>query len=310
MAKSKNAPPNDDPSVASQAGAWIDAPNGYKLSILNGKVVCKNAKGALLASLPAALKEDPITDQLQALVSWLEEHQLECLHIVERWMLRSLIIPSQTLLEVWRDPDWKSAMTNLAIAPANSAGKINTESIGLLKDTDSKKGLGIVDVDGESKWLSSPNVAFVHPILIGELEDLRELVTDLGITQPIEQLYRPVFSPTTAQLSLNAILDYQGGEFEQLNYALGHCKRLGYPVRGGYAICKVWEGNSPLEARFYIGSEHPESQTFTGDLIFVDANQQAVPVRDVGPVTFSEGIRMATAIYAKRKVEKQEEGDA
>jgi len=310
MAKSKKAPPKDLAFSPTQLGTWVDAPNGYKLSIVNGKVVCKNAKGTLLASVPATLKEDPITDQLQALVSWLDEHHLECLHTVERWMLRSLVIPSQTLLEVWRDPDWKSAMTNLAIAPADISGKVDTESIGLLKDADPQRGLGIVDVDGESKWLNSPNVAFVHPILIGELDELRELATDLGIMQPIEQLYRPVFAPTPNQLALSAILDYQGGEFEQLNYALGHCKRLGYPVRGGYAICKVWEGQSPLEARFYIGSEHPESQTFTGDLIFVNANQQAVPVRDVGPVTFSEGIRMATAVYAKRKVEKQEGGEA
>lgn len=310
MAKSRNAPPRDDDSATPQSGAWIEAPNSYKLSILNGKVVCKNAKGAILSSLPAALKEDPLTDQLQALVSWLAEHHLECLHTVERWMLRSLIIPTQTLLEVWRDPDWKSAITNLAIAPSNTKGHVNTESIGLLKDVHPQRGLGIVDVDGESKWLHSPNVAFVHPILISELEDLRELATDLGITQPIEQLYRPVYAPAPSQLPLNAILDYQGGEFEQLNYALGHCKRLGYPVRGGYAICKVWEGESPLEARFYIGGEHPESQAFTGDLIFVNAQQQAVPIREVGPVTFSEGVRMATAIYSKRKIEKQEGGDA
>jgi len=310
MAKSKSVPPQDEASKTSQSGAWLDAANSYKLGILNGKVACKNPKGTVLSSLPASLKEDPITDQLQALVGWLEEHQLECLHTVERWMLRSLVIPSQTLFEVWRDPDWRSAMIHLAIAPASSKGKIDTDNIGLLKDVDPPKGLGVVDVDGESKWLRSPNIAFVHPTLIGELDDLRELATDLAIAQPIEQLYRPVYSPTPAQLSLNAILDYQDGKFEQLNYALGHCKRWGYPVRGGYAICKVWEGESPFEARYYIGSEHPESETLTGDLIFVNAKQQAVPIREVGPVTFSEGMRMAAAIYAKRKVEKQEGGDA
>ncbi len=51
---------------------------------------------------------------------------------------------------------------------------------------------------------------------------------------------------------------------------LGHLQRLGYPVRGGYATCKVWEGTSPLEARYYVGSDSPDSPTWTGDLIFVD----------------------------------------
>lgn len=302
MAKTK-APKLDS---AESPQAWIDGPNSYKLGIQNGKVVCQNAKGNQLASLPAALKEDPTTDQLQALVTWLEDHRLECLHTVERWMLRSLIIPRQTLVEVWPDPDWRAALENMVIAPATSGGKVDRDQYGLLKNADANKGVGVIDVDGESKWLKSPCVAFLHPILIGELDDLRDLANDLGVVQLVEQLYRPVFRPATQQLPLTSISDYENGEFEQLNFALGVCKRLGYPVRGGYATCKVWEGTSPLEARYYVGSESPESQTFTGDLIFVDDKQQAIAIRDVGPVTFSEGVRMASSIYAKRKVEKKE----
>ena len=286
--------------------AWIDGPNSYKLGLQNGKVVCQNAKGNQLSSLPVALKEDPITDQLQALATWLDDHGVECLHTVERWMLRSLIIPRQTLIEVWPDPAWRTALENMVIAPSTSSGKVDREQYGLLKNADAKKGVGVIDVDGESKWLKSPCVAFLHPILIGELDDLRDLANDLGVVQSVEQLYRPVFRPAKEQLQLNSIRDYENGEFEQLNFALGVCKRLGYPVRGGYSTCKVWEGISPLEARYYVGSDSPESQTFTGDLIFVDDKQQAITIRDVGPVTFSEGVRMASSIYATRKVEKNE----
>ena len=231
--------------------SWIDGPNSYKLGLHNGKVVCQNAKGKQLATLPAALREDAITDQLHALASWLDDHRMECLHTVERWMLRSLIVPRQTLIEVWPDPDWRTAMENMVIAPTTSSGKVDHELVGLLKDADAKKGVGVIDVDGESKWLKSPCVAFLHPILIGELDDLRDLANDLGVVQSVEQLYRPVFRPTKEQLLLNSIRDYENGEFEQLNFALGVCKRLGYPVRGGYATCKVWEGTSPLEARYY-----------------------------------------------------------
>ena len=79
-------------------------------------------------------------------------------------------------------------------------------------------------------------------------------------------------------------------------------------MRGGYACSKVWENASPIEARYWIGSDDPESETYTGELIFVDGDQKPVKIADVGRVTFSEGVRMATQIYAKRKVEKQEEG--
>ncbi len=302
MAKSKTS------SIGSTetTPVWIDGPNSYKIGLQNGKVVCQNAKGSQLATLPAALKEDPVTDQLQALVTWLDDHRMECLHTVERWMLRSLIIPRQALIEVWPDPDWRTALENMVIAPSTSLGKVDREQYGLLKDAHIMKGVGVIDVDGESKWLKSSCVALLHPILIGELDDLRELANDLGVVQSVEQLYRPVFRPTKEQLQLTSIRDYENGEFEQLNFALGACKRLGYAVRGGYATCKVWEGTAPLEARYYVGSESPESQTFTGDLIFVDDKQQAVTIRDVGPVTFSEGVRMASSIYAKRKVEKKE----
>ncbi len=302
MAKTKA--PNLGSAENSQA--WIDGPNSYKLGLQNGKVVCLNAKGNQLATLPAVLKEDPITDQLQALATWLDDHSMECLHTVERWMLRSLIVPRQTLIEVWPDLDWRTALENLIIAPATSSGKVDFEQFGMLKSADVVKGVGVIDVDGESKWLKSPCVTVLHPILIGELDDLRDLANDLGVVQSVEQLYRPVFRPAKEQLQLNSVRDYENGEFVQLNFALGVCKRLGYPVRGGYATCKVWEGASPLEARYYVGSESPESPTFTGDLIFVDDKQQAIPIRDVGPVTFSEGVRMASSIYAKRKVEKSE----
>ncbi len=293
-------------SSAESTTAWIDGPQSYQLGIQQGKVVCKNPKGKELASLPAAIKDDPVTDQLQALVTWLEDHRMECLHTVERWMLRSLIIPRQTLVEVWPDPDWRASLENMVIAPSGADGHVERDHYGLLKDADANKGLGIIDLDGESKWLQSPCVAFLHPILIGELEELRDLANDLGIVQPVEQLYRPVFRPLPTQIELTSIRDYEDGEFDQLNFALGHCKRLGYPVRGGYATCKVWEGVAPLEARYYVGSESPESPTITGDLIFVDQKQQSVPIRNVGPVTFSEGVRMASSIYAKRKVEKAE----
>jgi hypothetical protein len=272
----------------------------------DGKVVCQNPKGSKLASLPASLKEENITDQLQALASWLDDHRMDCRHTVERWMLRSLIVPREVIVEVWPDLDWRASLENMVIAPANDSGAIDLEKVGLLKDIDAKKGLGVVDVDGETRWLKSATFAIPHPILIGDLDDMRELASELGIVQQIEQLYRPVFQPTKKQLELRSIRDYENGAFDQLSFALGVCRRLGYPVRGGYATCKVWEGLSPIEARYYVGSESPEAPTETGDLIFVNQEQNAIAIRDVGPVTFSEGIRMASSIYAKRKVEKKE----
>lgn len=72
---------------------------------------------------------------------------------------------------------------------------------------------------------------------------------------------------------------------------------------------KVWEDATPIEARYWIGNEYPESETYTGELLFVDSEQEPQQVGDVGPVTFSEGMRMASQIFAKRSVEKEEGED-
>lgn len=290
--------------------AWIDGPRGYAVGLQDGKLVCRNPGGKQLATVPNWLKDDEIADRLVALAQWLDEHRLECQHTVERWMLRSLVVPRDVVTAVWPDSDWRDALRDLVVAPADARGKVDYAASGLLREVDAKRGLGVVDRDGESQWFKSAALAVPHPILIGDLRELRELAADLGVRQTVDQLYRPVYQPTAEQKERKSIGDFAGGLFEQLNFASGLCRRLGYPVRGGYATCRIWEGVSVLEARYYIGDESPESPTWTGELIFVDTAQRPVRIGDAGAVAFSEGMRMAAAIYAKRKVEKSEEPES
>lgn len=284
--------------------AWVPGERDYKIGLRSGKVVCQNPKGQTLASLPKWLKESESAESLRALAEWLDEHRSECMHAVERWMLRSLPIPRDVLQEVWPDADWRECLENLVVAPVNAQGEPDFENAGLLRAVESKRGVGVIDLDGETQWHKSTGMMVLHPILIADLTELRELASDLAITQIIDQLYRPINQPTAAQQNLKSIDDYAGGVFEQLNFALSQCRRLGYPVRGGYATCRIWERNTMTEARYYVGDEYPEAETYTGQLVFVDAGQQAVKISELGAVTFSEGVRMAAAIYAKRKVEE------
>lgn len=293
--------------VAQSEIAWVPGERDYKIGLCSGKLVCQNPKGQTLASLPKWLKESDAAESLLALAEWLDEHRSECLHTVERWMLRSLLIPRDVLQEVWPDANWRECLENLVIAPVDAHGQPDFESTGLLREVESKRGLGVIDLDGETQWHKSAAVMVPHPILIADLAELRELASDLSIKQTVDQLYRPVNQPTEGQKNLKSVNDYADGVFEQLNFALSHCRRLGYPVRGGYATCRIWENDTMTEARYYVGDEYPEAETYTGQLVFVDAGERAVKIGDLGAVTFSEGVRMAAAIYAKRKVEKSTE---
>lgn len=150
-------------------------------------------------------------------------------------------------------------------------------------------------------------IAIPHPILLNELNDFRQLTIELGVQQKLDQLFRQTWAPAKEQQEGTSINDFSGGKFAQLNHALGLCRRLGYRVSGGYACSPVGEHGTQVEARFWIGADYPEGETWTADLIFTDSNEHSIPVKNVGPVAFSEGMRMAAAIYAKRIVEKTEE---
>ena len=288
---------------------WIAVDDKYALGIEGGKLVGRNAAGKKLASVPKELKESELAEQLTALCEWLADHRTECLRRVETWMLRSLAVPCDVVRAVWPDPDWSDALRNLVVMPADAHGKADPAQTGLLRDINPKRGIGVVDRDGETQWISTAQILIPHPILIDGLTELREIAADMSFSQPIEQLFRPVFAATEEQKELTRLADFSNGKFDQLNFATGLCRRLGYPVRGGYACSKIWENAKPIEARYWVGDEFPESETYTGDLIFVDSDQQPQQIGKVGPVAFSEGVRMASQIYAKRKVEKQEGGE-
>lgn len=91
-----------------------------------------------------------------------------------------------------------------------------------------------------------------------------------------------------------------------LMHAVGKARSLGYKVRGGFATCKTWDAGAVSEARYWIGADSPDAETYTGLLSWVDDRERALPLAEVGPVAFSEGMRMASAIYAARVVEKPE----
>ena len=59
------------------------------------------------------------------------------------------------------------------VVAADAQGSPQTEQTGLLRDVDAKKGIGVVDRDGETQWLKAPQVLIPHPILIDGLDDLR-----------------------------------------------------------------------------------------------------------------------------------------
>jgi hypothetical protein len=301
----------DDP-VADENGViiedgfrWIPGDKGYCLALKGKKLYARNAKGKKLASVPAALKKTELAEQLLALRDWLQQHRQECTDSVETWILRSLPVPRDVLASVWIDEAWRGVLENLVVAPLAKSG-FDQDVAGFLRGVDVKKGIGVVDLDGETQWLKAQTIAVPHPILLDELSDFRELATELDLKQQADQLFRETWKFDAKDFEkTHTVTRFAGAEFQMLSHANGAAKSRGYRVRGGSATCTVFEGGSQIQARYWIGEGEPEYETWTGDLSFVDSEEKAVELKKVGPVAFSEGMRMAAAIYSKRYIEEE-----
>jgi predicted DNA-binding WGR domain protein len=281
---------------------WIDAGDGYRLALREGKLACRGPKGQLLASVPKDVKASPVAMDLIEVRDWLDTHARECVTQVESWMLRSLPTPREVLASVWPDHAWRTALENAVVVPADDPTRA-----GFFRGVDDKRGIGVVNLDGETVWIDAATVTLPHPILLAELDDFRALAAELKLSQGIAQLFRETFAkPKELSPTETAIKDYRNGKFAALQHALGVARKHGFRVSGGNALARVWQEGRVYEARYWIGSEDPASETWTDELVWVDDRERVMPLGDVHPVAFSEGMRMAGTIYAARVIEKEQ----
>ena len=239
--------------------------------------------------------------QLRQVADWLTRHEANCLTQVETWMVRSLPVPFGALVRVWPDPAWQRALRDLVVRPVAEGSEA-----GLLRAVEAEQGVGLVTLDGDTVFVPTAAVEVPHPVLLDDLPELREFVADLGVEQAVSQLFRDVVPrPSGLPARNTSVSDWANGEFAELRHLTGRASSLGYAVRGGYASTRIWEGGRALDARYWLGSDAPESPAWTGELGWVDEQSRPVPLAEVGPVAWSEGARMAARIHAGRKSEDE-----
>ncbi|MER5339089.1 protein of unknown function [Streptomyces sp. OV198] len=287
---------------------WIETSSGYAVTLDGAQVRCRNAAGRTLKQVPAKLRDDVEVVRLRQLAEWLERHERECRSQVDTWIVRSLPVPADLLARVWPDAAWQAALRDLVVAPVDTDGTVALERAGFLRDADPEQGLGVVDLDGDSVRLAARTVVIPHPVLLEDLEELREFAAELGVEQGAGQLFREVWPrPDERDGAAFEWSAYAGGKFEELRHATARAGSYGYRVRGGYAVCPLVENGVAVEAAYWIGADYPEAETRTGGLEWRAAGGRRLPLREVGPVAWSEGVRMAALVYAGRVVNGEDE---
>ncbi|MFC9585167.1 DUF4132 domain-containing protein [Streptomyces yangpuensis] len=289
--------------------AWLAAGEGYEIALVEGRVAARSvtgrAAGRQLKTLPKALKDHPEVDRLRRLAEWLDRHAAACVAQVDSWMVSSLPVPTELLARVWPDEAWQNALRDLAVVGDDP------DEVGFLRDATADGELKVVNLDGETVRLSPRTVTLPHPVLLPDLDDVREFAAELGIVQQVEQIHRATWlKPDEVSATATEVRDYAGGVFPTRFSLAARATALGYRVSGGYATCKVRDAGtgSGTEAAVWIGEPYYDDETTTGALSWHDEDGRAVRLTNVGPVAWSEGMRMAAALYAGRKIE--EGGDA
>lgn len=296
------APPA--PPVAEDG--WVAGPDGYQLSLRDGKLVARNKAGKVLSAVPKEVKASAAARGLLEAVEWMERHEAECKAQVEQWLLRSLPVPTRVLVEVWDDPAWRAALSDLLAAPVGEDDQVDLAKIGLLRGVSAERGLGLVTLDGDTRWTKAASVLLPHPVLVGALDEWRELLNEINGRQGVDQLFREVFRPEAGLAPTGSYLStWSGGEFPMLMHAMGEARKRGYRVAGGNSCIRLLEAGRMLEARFELGEGDPMWETTTGSVYWVDEREQILEFQQVGPVAWSEGCLMASLIYARRQVKEQ-----
>jgi hypothetical protein len=277
---------------------WVDVDETYQVSLAGGKVLCRTGAGKVLKSVPAALKEAPAVVQLRQVREWLGRHDAACLREVGDWMIRSLPVPVAVLAAVWPDASWQSALRDLVVAPVDPDGAWRLADGGFLRDAGAD-GLGVVNLDGDSVRLATARVVIPHPVLLDDLDELREFAVDLGVSQGVLQLFREMWrKPEGHDERLAVVAAYEGGYYEQIRHVTTRALSHGYTARGGIVSQRIWERGAIVDATIWVGEGDPSMETEIGALRFVDRAGGAIDYADLGPVAWSEGVRMAATLHA------------
>ncbi len=280
---------------------WLSAGEGYEIALVEGRVVARatagRAAGRQLKSLPGRVREHPEAERLRRFAEWLDRHEAACLAQVDTWMVSSLPVPTRLVAEVWPDEAWRSVLRDLVVVGDDP------DEVGFLRDVTGSGELRVVNLDGETVRLSPVTVTLPHPVLLPDLEDLREFAAELGVVQRVEQIHRAIWvRPVDLREKSTEVAEFAGGRFPSRFGLAARATSLGYRVSGGYATCAVRDTGRAAEASVWIGEPYWDGETETGGLIWNDREGRRLPLREVGPVAWSEGMRMAAALYAGRTV--------
>lgn len=281
---------------------WLAAGDTYEVALVEGRVVARStsaaAEGKRQRTLPAEIRDRPEVVELQRFAEWLDRHAAECLAQVDHWMVSSLPVPTGLLARVWPDEAWQAALRDIVVVGEGP------DEVGFLRDADESDGLRVVNLDGETVRLTPRTVTMPHPVLLPDLEELRTFAAESGVVQGVEQIHRATWpAPGEADGDIDVVTEFADAEYRSWFHLSARATSLGYQIAGSRIVGRVRDAGRVFTASVGMSDPYTEEKAWTGGLTWSHGDEyRSLPLREVGPVAYSEGMRMAAVLHAGRTV--------
>ena len=168
-------------------------------------------------------------------------------------------------------------------------------------------GIQVVDLDGETTTIDYSDAALVtipHPAVTENLDEWREFAVELGVHQGLDQLFRDVYiKPADEDGQKAAVKAYVGATYERSSHLMGRGRGGGFVTTMGEVSLRVHEGGETITASLDVSAWDPTESAELGKLSF-SVHGEDLELDKVGPIAWSEGIRMCEFIYAGRSVKE------
>jgi hypothetical protein len=228
------------------------------------------------------------------------------------------------------DEAFAPLLKGLLVAPKAAPG---AAPAGLLIGWDKDRGLGLLPIDYDARWVGWIDAEIVHPMKLGDVMPWQDLLIDLGLQQGLVQIFRELKTVPAAQRNLTESSMLSGRDTRSaavIERALGE---EGWTTRRGMARRKLSlhtaEGVHAVEAWFDYGECYmPSDPTTTGAFGFFGAgtststlgapgrltapsapNPKPLKLLTVPAVLLSETIRSLEVALAEAGAKKEEGSD-
>src|SRR5262249_16869671 len=153
----------------------------------NDRAVVTDPDGRQLRTIPLKIRR---SEEYQAIVRGKKDDRARgarARSALEGRMISGESIPAEDLAWFVDDEVFATPLRGLIVRPAHAA---SSQSAGVLVSWDTERGLGLLPLDYDARWIGWTAIEILHPLKLADVIAWQELLLDLSLEQPLPQAFR------------------------------------------------------------------------------------------------------------------------